>query len=102
MRWPVIFKLSVGCKLLDFYDILLNLITKAARVLRKYKYTLRYWIPASILIDFIVSKTHESSVRSTAPFFHSLELLPLDHTYPMILVDSQDSDCLDKPIPDPR
>ena len=36
------FKFSVGCKLLDSYDILLILITKAKRVLRKNKYTLRY------------------------------------------------------------
>ena len=50
------FKFSVGCKLFDSYDILLILITKTKRVLRKNKYTLRYWIPASNLVDFIVSK----------------------------------------------
>ena len=33
------FKFSVGCKLLDSYDILLILITKTKRVLRKNKYT---------------------------------------------------------------
>ena len=43
--------------MLDHYDILLNLITKASRVLQKYNYTLRYWVPASNLVDFIVSKT---------------------------------------------
>ena len=50
------FKYSVGCKLLGSYDILLILITKAKRVLWKNKYTLRYWIPASNFVDFIVSK----------------------------------------------
>ena len=51
------FKFSVGCKIFDCYDILLNLITKVTRGLRKYKYTLRYFIPASNLVDFIVSET---------------------------------------------
>ena len=57
-------------------------------------------MPASNLDDFTVSKTRskssrESSARSSAPFLHCSELLPLDHAYPMILVDGQDFDNLD-------
>ena len=51
------FMFSVGCKLLNSYDILLILINKQSEVLRKKnKYTLRYWITDRNLVDFIVSK----------------------------------------------
>ena len=76
--------------------ILLNLITKVTRGLRKYKYTLRYFIPASNLVDFIVSETLMNHMLDhPCHFFTVSELLPLDHTYPMILVDGHDSDRLD-------
>ena len=90
----------VSC--LDSYHILLILITNTKRVCEKDKYTLFYWIPASNFVDFIVSKTHESFARSSASFFHSLELLPLDYACSKILVHSQNLDVLDNPIPDPR
>ena len=70
------FKFSMGCKLLDSYNILFILITKAKRVLLGKK-QLRYWIPASNLVDFIVSNAllnhplnhlrHFSLFRVTSP-----------------------------------
>ena len=52
------FKFSVGCKLMDRYDIMLILITKVKRFLQKNKnkYTMRYWIPPSNLVDYFVCK----------------------------------------------
>ena len=53
-------------------------------------YSLRYWFPVSNLVDFYcILSSHTSSAQSSAPFFHSSELLPLDHAYPKILVDTQ-------------
>ena len=76
MRWPVTFQVWRGVQS-DSYNILLILIAKAKRVLSKNKYTLKYWIPASNLVDFIVSKAlinhpldhpcHFSQFRVTSP-----------------------------------
>ena len=83
------FKLSVGCS----YDILLIFITKAKRVLRKKK-QIHTEILYSCWFHGILN-SHESSARSSTPFLHSSELHPLDHAYPVILVDGQDFDRLD-------